>query len=282
MPTRERNHPSVWLRYMGEAFLLDCGEGTQRQLALAELSYAKIDIVCITHWHPDHALGLVGLLHTLETESVARTIHVIGPDATRNVNGFMASAAKSEKADIETMDVPQGGGVVRETPYYRIRAFPTLHNVRSYGYVFEEKDRWHYDMDKVERMKIPVRVLEELRQKLVINYGDRRLAIGEVAERIHGKKVVYTGDTLPTENTIEAAKGADLLIHDATYLEKREDKYHSTAEDAARVASAAGVKQLMLIHFSKIYADARAHVAAAKKIFPNTIAAEDLMALKIV
>lgn len=283
IPTRERNHPAIWMRYMGETFLLDCGEGTQRQMVLAGLSYAKVDNVLVTHWHADHALGLVGLLRTMEMESVERGVRVVGPDVQENLQSIMDFTGQLEGLEIQSLDVPKGGGVMVDTPYYKISAYPTLHNVRSYGYVFEEKDRWHIDMDKVEKVNLPLNMLEELRQKLAIKHGGRILAIGEVAEKIPGKKIVYTGDTLPTENTTNAAKNADLLIHDATFASEqdRKEKSHSTAEDAARIAKEAGVKQLMLIHFSKMYNDAKAHLEAAKVIFPNTLAAEDLMALKI-
>lgn len=284
IPTRERNHPAIWMRYMGETFLLDCGEGTQRQLVLAELSYAKIDNICVTHWHADHSLGLVGLLRTMEMESVQRSVRVIAPDVKENMDAIFGFIGRLEGVELQQIEVPKGGGSLKETPYYSLRAFPTLHNIRSYGYVFEEKERWSFDMERVEKAGIPLKMLEELRQKRVIQYQGRILAIGEVADRIEGKKVVYTGDTIFSENTVQAAKGADLLVHDATFASEkdRKEKYHSTAEDAARVAKEAGVKKLMLIHFSKMYKDAREHLARAKKIFPDTVVAKDLMRMKIV
>lgn len=285
IPTKNRNHSAIWLAYGEDVWLWDCGEGTQRQMLLAKLNFMRIDRIFITHWHADHWAGLIGLIQTMNLEKRTRPLFIYGPEAERFVADILDMEYWGPRFRIIAKDVPADGEpcCIYKHKDYDIYTCPTLHTVPSVAYCFQEKERWNVDIKKAERLyglrQGPL--VGKLKEEGKIVFKGKEIRLEDVAILKKGLKVVYTGDTKPFDKLIDFVRGADILIHDATFLEEREDRMHAGAKDAARIAKAAEVRRLVLTHFSRRYQDTRPLLDEAKKIFPNTMVAEDFMRIKL-
>ena len=154
------------------------------------------------------------------------------------------------------------------------------HSIPAVAYCLEEKDRWNIDMEKAGKFGLKGPVLEKLKEEGKVKVKGKIVYLKDVAVKTPGKKIVYSGDTAPCRNLVNLAKGADLLIHEGTFLKTEKDyleERHTSATDAARIAKEAGVKKLILTHFSKRYKKVGELIKEAKKVFPNTEEARDLM-----
>lgn len=287
-PTAERNHPGVLLTYKGEHILFDCGEGTQRQLKIAKVKPAKITKICVTHWHGDHCLGLPGLMQTMATSEFEGTLQIFGPAGTKKYMKNLYSWFSAQ--EVITTDIVEYTGktiqVLHENKDYRIEALPMKHGTDCIGFSFVEADRRRINLSVVKKLGIPEGpLLGKLQQGHNVTHKGKTVTPAEATTVVKGKKIVYITDTLPTNNIITLAKDADLLILEATYhsalKEKADDYYHLTAKEAAGFASQAGVKKLILTHFSQRYKDVNEHEEEAKAVFPNTQAAFDFMEITI-
>lgn len=288
-PTPERWHPSVALRYEGEVMLFDCGEGAQMRLHEAGISPVRVDRAFITHWHGDHFLGLPGLLYSMAMDKRTKPVEVYGPAGTKRLMRHVMAlgpplafpvAAREIDAKNKAKVVCEGGG-------YRILSVNSTHQVPSVAYCFHESDKTKVSRELLEKGGLPsgkyLRQLKELKKPVSIK--GRTIRPEEVLVEKKGRKIVYTGDTTERPEIAALARGADLLIHEATFLsdmkQKARDYKHSTAAGAAALALRAGVKKLVLMHFSKRYKDTSEILREAKEIFNNTVVASDLMRMKI-
>ncbi len=287
VPLPNRGHPSIHIRYSGYRFLWDCGEGTQVQLRKAKLSSLKISHVFITHWHGDHFLGLPGLIQSMNLEGRTKPLVVFGP---KGIDEFMPKILElgyyDKTYEVEYWEAKPG--ILWETEEFTVSAFPVEHGTPAVGYVFQEKPRRKMLEDKLRELGIPRGPLwGELQKGNEIEWKGKIIRPEQVTLEIPGRKIVYTGDTRPCESTIEAAKDADLLIHDATFshdvLERAKETWHSTAREAGRIAREAGVKQLVLTGFSKRYKDEELVKLweEAKKEFDNVVIARDLEKIEL-
>lgn len=158
-------------------------------------------------------------------------------------------------------------------------AFPLKHNITTYGYVFKENDRLHFQKEKCERLGIRGEMFSELEKKGSIRIGKKTVRIGSVTTRSPGKKLVYATDTRPVSETVQNAKSADLLIHECSYadreIELARERLHSSAAEVAALAKKANVKSLLLTHISARYKTAEQIEKDARRIFKNTIVAKD-------
>ena len=285
IPTRGRNHSSIWLRYEGESFLWDCGEGTQRQLLKADINFMKIDRIFITHWHADHWAGLIGLIQTMNLEKRRRPLYIYGPDAERFVGDIMDLDYWGPRFNIIPKDVPSVGddiSVVLKTKDYNITSTPVCHTVPAVGYSFQENDRINIDLKKAKSFGLKQSpMLGKLKTKGKIDYKGKTIILDDVSEVTKGIKVAYSGDTKPCKNLVKLSKGADVLIHDTTFVEDQENRMHTGAKDAAKVAKEAKVRNLVMTHFSRRYQDLRPIENEAKTIFKNSIIAMDFMRFNI-
>jgi len=288
IPSKNRNHPAIALEYYSyrkDTLLFDCGEGTQKQLMKAGISFMDINKIFITHWHADHFAGLIPLIQTMNLEKRRKTLTVFAPEASRFVSAIINLGYFGLRFPVKAVDVPFEGEDVHkvyEGKEWEILSIPVLHTVPTVAFAFKEKDRWNIDEKKLKSLGLKRgRWLKELKSKGKANYKGRVVRLEDVAIKRKGLKIVYTGDTLPCENVIKLAKDADLLIHDGTFFEEEEaeGKYHATIKEAAKVAAKAGVKQLVLTHISRRYQeeDIKKIEEAARKIFPNTKVAYDFM-----
>jgi ribonuclease Z len=290
VPTIERGSPCVALRRNGELIFFDCGEGTQRQIAFANLRCGRLSKIFITHLHGDHVLGLGGLLQTLSLSGRARSLQIFGPlgigrflEALRETLRFVPTFSLIIN---EIRDV----GKVFEDDQYLVRVCKTDHeNTLSFAYLFEEKWRpGEFYPEKAKKLGVPEGPLWRRLQ-----YGESiRLTDGTVVDpqmvvgpRRPGRKIVYSGDTRPTKELVALSVNADVLIHDSTYDDSLEDKAaeygHSTASQAASVAKEANVKLLVLTHISNRYRDGKMLLEQAQTTFKNTIVARDFMIIPI-
>jgi ribonuclease Z len=288
IPSKERNHPAIALEYFyyrKDTLLFDCGEGTQKQLMNAGISFMDISKIFITHWHADHFSGLIPLLQTMNLEKRKNELTIFGPEASRFVQGILNLGYFGVRFPVKAVDVPFEGKDIKkiyETEVYEVFSVPVLHTVPSVAFAFKEKDSWRIDEKKLKELGLKRgKWLKKLKENGEATYNGKKIRIEEVASLQKGLKVVYSGDTKPCENLIELAKDADLLIHDATFLEEDEDtqKYHSSVKDAAKIAKKANVKKLILTHISRRYqkVDVERFLREAKEVFDNVEVAYDLM-----
>jgi len=288
IPSKDRNHPAIALEYFGEekdTLLFDCGEGTQKQLMLSNISFMKINKIFISHWHADHFSGLIPLIQTMSLEKRKSELKIFGPEAEKFVSNILDLGYFGLRFPVEAINVPFEGNkleLIDEAKEYQVFSIPVLHTIPAVAYCFQEKPRWNIDTKKLKELGLRSGAwLKRLKKLGKIDYKGREVRIEEVANLKPGLKVVYSGDTKPCENMLEISKNADLLIHDGTFLEEEEGKAHADVKQAAKIAKEANVKQLILTHISRRYTDARELEEEAKKIFPNTKVAFDFMKIKL-
>jgi ribonuclease Z len=286
IPSRSRNLSSIWMRYEGNAFLFDCAEGTQRQLMSAKLSFMKIERIFITHWHADHWAGLIGLIQTMNLERRKKPLYIYGPEAERFVDNILELSYWAPRFKVIPVTIPFEGDEI--TPLYKTKDFeihstPAKHSIPAVIYSLKERDKINVDIAKAQKnyglKQGPM--IGKLKKKKQVVFKGKKIKLEDVALVKKGIKVVYTGDTQVCENLVKIAEGADILIHDSTFESEKETRMHAGAKQAAEVAKKAGVKKLILTHFSRRYVDVRPLEEQARKIFPNTVSAKDFMRVEL-
>jgi len=283
-PTVERNVSGLAIHREGETLLFECGEGTQRQMMRYGVSFALSEIF-FTHFHADHFLGVIGLIRTLGLQGRPEPLFLYGPKGAKKVLATaMQLGVERVPFPIEITEV-KAGDTVGKRDGYDICAFPTEHGGGpSIGYVLREHvRRGRFDVEKAKAVGIPEGPLwGKLAKGETIELADgRRLTADDfVGATRPGRLVACTGDAGPCAAPVDAAQGADLLIHEATFGEEERDRArdtgHSTAKEAAQVALAAKVRRLVLSHVSARYSiSADELVREAREVFPNTSVAKD-------
>ena len=253
VPTARRGLPSSLIKHGGSRILVDCGEGTQRQL-LKSTGLVDLDAVFITHFHADHWLGLPGLLKTFDLRERERPLPIYGPTGLARIVEFATDAAGATRYPTEVNEL--GVGDVVEFSDLNVSPFPVRHRGPSMGYVFHEEPRiGRIDVEKARNLGLePGPDLGRIQAGETVAGVSPEDVMGP--ERA-GRKLVLSGDTAPNEALLLAAHGADVLVHESTFLheeaEKAADKAHSTAKQAAECAQSAGVKLLALTHISSRY-----------------------------
>jgi len=284
IPTARRNHASIWLRHEGEYMLWDCGEGTQRQLMAGKLGYMRIDRIFITHWHADHWAGLLGLMQTMNLERRKKALHIYGPEAESFVDKLLCLDYWGPRFRLVPKNVPYEGEdatIVYRSGDFHVESIPVEHSVPAVAYAFKEADKCSVDIAKAEALyglrQSPL--VGQLKERGEVVFRGQKIRLENVAEVTKGLRVVYSGDTRACKALERLAKGADVLICDATFEEEKESRMHSGAKEAASLAKRAGAGSLILTHFSRRYLNVRPLVDEARKIFPATVAAHDMLRL---
>lgn len=284
-PSVQRGLSSALVLANEHRFMIDCGEGTQRQLLRSGLGFRKLDKILLTHGHLDHILGLGGLASTLGRWEAMEELNIYGGAFTLlRVHALMEvvfGPGQIPNAGVE-LNVMQAGPLF-ENRQFTLTAFPVQHRGPDcFGFVFEEKSRRPFLADKAEALGIPHGpVRRDLTAGIPVTLADGRTIQPEVVlgEPQRGARLVFVGDVSHTGPLHEVAAGADLLAVEATYLEADKDLArqhgHITATAAARLARNAGVRQLVLHHVSRRYTTQDV-LAEAQAIFPNTAVASDL------
>jgi len=278
VPSRDRTTSALAVRSGRDIILLDCGEGTQRQLMVSPFSFMKIRAVLITHMHGDHVLGLPGLLQTMGLSGRKDPLTVYGPSCLeRYIRSAMDATEGDTGYDLSFEAVEDGGeyaiGGLTAT------AFATDHGTESFGYVIREADL----PGKLDRAKALSLGLEDGPDLARIKSGETVKGVDPsqvIGEPLRGLSMAYTGDTRPCPAIPLAAKGVDVLVHEATYKsseEKLADEHaHSTVGQAADDAKEAGARYLILTHISNRYREREGLEAEARTLFPDSFVAEDM------
>lgn len=288
IPAFGRNPTAQILQTRDECILIDCGEGTQLRLGQFKIKTSKISHIFISHLHGDHYFGLIGLLSSMALQRRTQPIHLYAPEPLEKLIRFQLEVADSKLPYDLFFHPLNGNGPIAETEAVTIRCFEMRHRIPCWGFIFEEK--------KNPRKINPVRV-----QSYGVPpeyYG--RLQKGE--DYIHPKgtivpndelttpndppaKYAYCGDTLYNESIIPFIQSANVLYHETTYLkdfaEKAVQYFHSTTEQAAQIAIKAGVKKLIIGHFSSKYEDLTPFIEETTALFPETELATEGACYKI-
>jgi len=284
VPTKQRNHISILLNHKNENILIDCGENTQRQLKIANISPTKITRILITHWDGDHVLGLPGLIQTLAANEYNRTLYIYGPKKSKE---FVVNMQKTynlkDKIKFTVTEIKKDGLFLKEKNF-SILAYHLKHTSTCLGYSFIEGDVRKVNIDVLKKYRIPQGpIIGNLQKGLNIKYEDKIIKFEEATYLKKGKKISIILDTLLVPNCYKIAQDSDLLICEATFANELENKAkaykHLTAKQAAQIAKTSNVKKLVLTHFSQRYKTTQPLLKEAKKIFKNTIASKDFMSL---
>ena len=286
MPTAQRAPTAILVRRGGERLLFDCGEGTQRQLLRSTVGLIDLREIFVTHFHADHYLGLPGMLKTfaLRGRDMPLTIH--GPPGLRDLFGALRRIFGKLTYELELREFRAGDVLARED--YRVVAFAVRHGVSAIGYALVEEARpGRFDVEAADALGIPAGPERgALQRGDSITLADGRVVTPDVVlgPPRRGRKVVLAGDTAPAASVVDAAAGADVLIHEATFCEDERERAletsHSTAADAAGVARDADVGLLVLTHLSPRYfgPDVRDE---ARAIFPDTVVPRDFDVVEV-
>ena len=288
-PTVERNVASTAVVREGETLLFDCGEGTQRQMMRYGVSFGLEDIF-FTHFHADHVIGVIGLMRTMSLQGRSEPLRLWGPKgALRTMKRAEEFGMDRLSFPLEVAEVDPGQPIKRKD--YSIIPFPVDHRgAKAVGYVIAEDDRkGRFNPEHARELGIPEGPLwGEIHRGRSITLEDGRVITpGElVGEARSGRKVVLTGDTRPCSATVEAARGADVLVHESTFgdeeAERAVETGHSTAREAAIIARDAGVGTLVLTHFSARYSrDAADLGKEARQCFERTLVGKDGLELDV-
>jgi len=283
-PSVDRGLSAALLLYRDQRFLIDCGEGTQRQLLRSGIGFRKLDKVLLTHGHLDHILGLGGMVSTFSRWESMDSLTIYGGQwALQRVEDLMHVVLLGGEVDMSIDLIPINPGVVWESEIMTVTAFPVTHRGPGvYGFAFEEQSRRPFLADEAARLGVP----NGPERRLLVQGQPITLADGTVVhpeqvlgEEVRGTKYVHVGDAGRTDDLIAPCRDADTLVIEATYTSDEAELAarfgHLTARQAAELAVAANVKHLFLIHISRRHA-AREIVREARAVFPNTIVPKDL------
>lgn len=282
VPSAERNHPALLVEAAGKRVLVDCGEGTQRQLLRSGAGFRRLDRILLTHAHLDHVLGIPGLFSTLGLRQTSETMTIHGGEGTLDIVIRMLAGLWGEgRAPIAVAFAPLTTGEVIDAGEFTVGCFPVRHrDTDSFGFVFHSPARRHLRPDRLAALGVPDGPLRgELAAGRPIVLADRTIDPEDVLGPPSGvSKLVVIGDTETTEGLSQFVTGADMLVIEATFLDRdaptARSYGHLTAAEAASFAAANNVGLLVLTHMSGRYEDGEI-LAEAARIFPNTRIAAD-------
>lgn len=285
-PTAARGTAAMLVRRGGDRLLIDCGEGTQRQLLRSDVGLVDLEHIFLTHHHADHVLGLPGMLKTFGLRGRELGITVYGPRGTRALLGSLGVVVGRVPYPLDAVELDVGESVAFEG--YCIETFAVAHRTASIGYALREDLRpGRFDVAAADALGVPngpPRGALQRGEPVVLPDGRSVAPEDVVGPARRGRTVVVTGDTAPARSVVEAAAAADVLVHEATFLAderaRARETGHSTAAEAALVAREADVGLLALTHLSARYAPSQV-ADEAREIFDRTVVPRDFDLLSV-
>jgi len=285
-PTAQRGLSATLVRRGGDRLLFDCGEGTQRQLLRSDVGLVELEAVFLPHYHADLYLGLPGLLKTYALRGRDIPLTLYGPRGLRDLLGSLRRIFGRLPFPLDAVELDAGERLERQG--YGIETFPVEHGVAAFGYSLVEDDRpGRFDVDAAERLGVPdgpPRGLLQRGETVTLSDGTTVGPEHVLGPARKGRKVTLAGDTAPASSVVDAASGADLLVHEATFLvderARAKETLHSTAGEAALVAREEGVRLLALVHVSTRYFGHQV-VEEARQLFPDTVVPRDFDVVEI-
>ena len=287
LPTPHRNPSAVLINRKGELMLFDCGEGTQQQMMRAKTGMMKLSSIFITHLHADHILGVPGLIQTMSFHGREAPLLIHGPEKSREqIVSLTRVGYTRPRFEVRVTELSPGDVVRRDG--YNVLAVGTEHNIPSIGYALVEHERTgRFNRERAIELGVPPGPLFSRLQR-----GESVTVEGGVVHPVDvlgsprpGRRVVYTGDTRPTSDILEASRGADLLIHDGSLthdlVEWARETMHSTAREAALLAKEADVRELILTHISSRYSDPSPILEDATAVFDRVRVAKDFLEIEV-
>jgi ribonuclease Z len=285
-PTAQRGLPATLLRRGGERLLFDCAEGTQRQLLRSDIGLVDLEEVFLTHFHADHYLGLPGMLKTFALRGRDAPLTLYGPNGLRELLSTLRRIFGRLTYPLDLVELDPGEVLPRDG--YRLETFAVHHGVPGVGYALVEEGRpGMFDVGAADRLGVPngpARGRLQAGETVALEDGRTVSPDDVLGPARAGRKVVLAGDTAPAASVVDAAEGAELLVHEATFLaderERARETLHSTAGEAALVAREAGVRMLALTHVSTRYFGHQV-VEEARELFPDTVVPRDFDVVEI-
>ena len=290
IPTNDRNPSGQIINYHDRLFLIDCAEGTQLQLRRYLKRIQRLHAVFISHLHGDHFFGLVGLISSLHLLGRKKELHVYGPQGLEEIVRLQLSYSKTELVYEVFFHVtnPEISELIYEDEDLQVVTIPLEHRISTHGFLFREKPGLRkIKKEVVLSEKVPYTEYENIKRGADYTMSDGTVLSNESLTEAPPKSrsYAYCSDTRYTETIVPLVKGVDILYHEATFLKELEDqaeqKFHSTAEQAARIARLAGVHKLIIGHYSARYDDTQPFLDEAQSIFKETELAYDGLTLTI-
>jgi ribonuclease Z len=286
MPTSRRAPPALLLRRGGDRLLIDCAEGTQRQLMRSTIGLPELTEVFLTHYHADHYLGLPGMLKTFALRGRELPITIYGPSGLTDLFGALRRIFGRLTYSYELVELRPGDVLGRDD--YRIVTFNVTHGVPALGYALVEEARpGRFDVPTADSLGVPAGPDRgRLQEGEAIQLADGSVVTPEqvLGPARPGRKICITGDTAPSLSYVDLAHGADLLVHEATFCdderERAHETQHSTAREAAQVAATAGAQMLALTHLSSRYFGPEV-LKEARAVFPETVVPRDFDVIEV-
>ncbi len=260
-----------------QIFLVDCGEGTQMQMAKYKIRRSKINYIFISHLHGDHYFGLIGLLTSMGLLGRTNEMHIFAPAALQDIIGLQLKVADIQLPyPLHFHPLDTEGPILKEAKF-EVSCFPVYHRIECWGFRFREvRPLRRINPEKARQQDVPSSFFDRLKWGESYLRKDGVLvenqAVTEPAAK--ARSYAYAADTLFDPRIAECVRGVDLLYHETTYLkdlgEQAGKRYHSTTIQAATIALEAGVGRLLIGHFSSKYEKLQAFEQEAREIFPNT------------
>jgi len=279
IPAYGRRHTSQYLRVQNHHFLVDCGEGTQLQLMRYRVKYQRITHIFISHLHGDHYLGLVGLLSSMHLQHRTNDLYLYGPVGLKEI---ISTQLKYSGTDLRYKIIfretnPEQDELIFEDEKVSITSIPLQHRIHCTGFIFREKPKSHRLIKEKLPKEISLAAIAQLKQGNDVYDENGQLQIeakGLILPPRKSRTYAYCSDTIYDRGLIEKVKQADLLYHEATFLQEKEfwakETFHSTTMQAATIAKDAEVQKLLIGHFSARYKDVSVFREEARQVFENT------------
>lgn len=277
LPAYDRHPTAQVVTLNDQLFLIDCGEGTQMQMARYKIRRSKINHIFISHLHGDHYFGLIGLLTSMGLLGRDNPLHLYAPAPLEKIIALQLEAASTTLPFTLHFHPVTGPGQILDNPKFSVEAFATQHRIPCFGYIIREKrNPRRIHKEKVVAYNIPAAFYDQLKQGADYVTKDGTVIQNELVTlpNLAPRSYAFCADTIYDEQIAETVRGVNLLYHETTYLadqaERAASRFHTTTAQAAAIASKAGAEKLLIGHFSSKYETLDAFLAETKQFFPQT------------